>query len=222
MTSPRVYYIDKPTFLAKIVEYKKVCREAKKAKKPKPPITTYLATCIMHIAENLSHSPKYVGWTFRDLMVADAVENCIRYFDNFDPNHVKKNPFGYFTQCCVYAFWRRCFIERREQYTKYKIAQQSGTLDDMVSQENDDNGGDVIQQQLLYDNISEFIKRFEDDLKKARDKSKANTKERTKAKLEAFMEDKPVKKIALKKVAAKQPVKKIALKKVAAKQPVKK
>lgn len=162
------HYIDKAEFLNKIIEYKKTCAVAKKAKKPKPQIPQYLAKCLMMIAENLARKPRYSGYTFRDIMVSDAVENCVRYFDNFDPAHPKKNPFGYFTQCCMYAFWRRIHIEKKELYTKYKIAQQAGVLDDAGGNEGDDFPD--LQPGLLYDNISEFIKKFEESLNKAKEK----------------------------------------------------
>lgn len=177
-----VNYIDKEEFLEGIVAYKKSCAEAKKKKKPKPQIPTPLAKCLMMIAKNLSKRANFSQYTFRDLMVSDGVENCVRYFDNFDPKNKKKNPFGYFSQICYYAFCRRIQVEKKELYIKYKLA-QSGTIDDSQHQEGDDNGGEAIAETGLYDNISEFIGKFEANLKKNK------VKNAKKVKLENFMED---------------------------------
>jgi len=166
-----VNYIDKKAFLEAIIAYKAKCKKAAKAKKPKPKISDYIANCLMLIAENVARKPCYSNYTFRDIMVSDAIENCIRYFDNFDPNHPSKNPFGYFTQYCIYAFSRRIWLEKKELYTKYKMAQQSGVLDDAEVAELEENGEDNIQQGQLYDNISEFIGKFEKNLDKAKAKT---------------------------------------------------
>ena len=49
-----------------------------------------------------------------------AVENCIQYIDNFDPEK-SKNPFAYFTQIIYYAFLRRIQKEKKQLEIKGKI-----------------------------------------------------------------------------------------------------
>jgi hypothetical protein len=179
----KVNYIDKKEFYDRICDYKKVCKEAKKAKKPKPQITNYLCKCIMLIAENLSYTPKYASYSFRDEMVDDAIENCIMYFDNFNEKKYK-NPFGYFTTISIYAFWRRIAKEKKQLYTKYKMAQQSGLMDD--SHEGTEEGPVPTQ---LYDNIQDFIKEYERKDRERKNKNK-KAKQATKStgKIEKFME----------------------------------
>lgn len=173
-----VNYVDKQAFLQEIIEYKKACKEAEKKKKPKPKIPDKIAKRLWLIAENTSKKPCYSRYTWRDLMVSDAVENMIRYFDNFDPDHPKKNPFGYFTQYAIFAFARRIDIENSELYAKYKLLQQSGV--ELV----DDDG---VPQPQMYDNINDFIKKFEEK----RDKSKNKEPKKKKAKgVEEFIEEK--------------------------------
>jgi hypothetical protein len=155
-------------FYQEIVDYKEKCKKAAANGKPKPKIPDKIAMRLLLIAENTSKKPCYSGYTFRDIMVADAVENCIRYFDNFDLNRPEKNPFGYFTQYCIYAFGRRIFLEKRELYTKYKIAQQSGIMEEFGGEEGED--GPSIPSEQLYDNINEFIDKFENNLAKAKAK----------------------------------------------------
>lgn len=165
-------YIDKEAFYKAIVEYKKQCRKALKAKKPKPQIPSYIAQCIMLIAENVANMPRYNRYSFKDIMISDAIENCVRYFDNFDVNRPEKNPFGYFSQYCLYAFNRRISIEKKELYTKYKMVQQSGVLDEQQAADMEENGEDGIQENQMYENINEFIGKFEESLKRKKDKAK--------------------------------------------------
>jgi hypothetical protein len=175
------YYVDPKEFLRVIIEYKKECKLAKKEKRERPKIPDYLGKCLMLIAENLSHKPNFSGYTYRDEMVEDALENCIMYFDNFDPTRKTKNPFAYFTQISYYAFIRRITKEKKQQYTKYKIAQQSGIIDELNDSEDGSDDGDNRPIEL-YENISEFIGKFEEERDK---KSKKLIK---KGKLEEFME----------------------------------
>ena len=55
----------------------------------------------------------------------DAVENCVLYCKNFDPEK-SKNPFSYFTQVCWYAFLRRISKEKRQIEICDKIISKSG------------------------------------------------------------------------------------------------
>jgi len=73
----------------------------------------------MLIAEGLSHKPGFINYPFRDDMVGDAIENCVRYAHNFDSDKYS-NPFAYFTQICYYAFIRRIGKEKKQLYVKMK------------------------------------------------------------------------------------------------------
>lgn len=173
------HYVNNSDLLKAIVQYKKDCREAKKTSKSKPKIPDYVGKCLLLIAENLSHKPNFNSYTFKDEMIGDGIENCILYFDNFDPKK-SKNPFAYFTQIIYYAFLRRIHKEKKQLYAKYKATEQYGILGDLEQAENED-GSNSGQQFELYDNISEFIGNFEDAKKK---KKKEKDK---KVRLEAFM-----------------------------------
>jgi hypothetical protein len=82
------YYVDNKEFLKELIKYRQSVHEAKKLGKSKPQIPQYVAECIMKISEKFSHNYKFLSYSFRDEMVADAIENCIRYIDNFDPSKI--------------------------------------------------------------------------------------------------------------------------------------
>jgi len=164
MATKQKHYINNADFLAALMEYQDKCKSAKVDKKPPPAIPNYIGECFMKIAEGLSHKPNFINYTYREEMMSDGIENCLMYFNNFDPTK-SKNPFAYFTQIIYYAFLRRIQKEKKQLYVKYKATQQMGILDEMEMMEFEDG---TSKQFELYDNIAEFIGNYED----AQDKKK--------------------------------------------------
>lgn len=183
------HYINNKDFLVAIVQYKKDSKAAKKAGKPKPKLPDYIAKAIMSIANNLSNKPNFAMYTFKEEMIGDAIENCIMYFDNFDPKK-SKNPFAYFTQIIMFAFIRRIQKEKKLLYTKYKMIQQIGVLDEGNQLENEDG---TVRSVEMYENISDFIYNYEEaESKKKREVAAAAALlalPKEKKQLENFMED---------------------------------
>ena len=123
-------FIDNKEFYAAIVEYRKKVDAAKEkglTKKDEgwPRIPRYIGKCFLDIAEHLSMRPNFSNYMYRQDMVSDAVENCVIYAHNFDPEK-SKNPFSYFTQVCWYAFIRRIGKEKRQIEICDKIISKSG------------------------------------------------------------------------------------------------
>jgi hypothetical protein len=164
------HYINNADFLKALVDYKEASKKAIKNSAPLPPIPNYIGECFMKIAEGLSHKPNFINYTYREEMMSDGIENCLQYFDNFDPAK-SKNPFAYFTQVIYFAFLRRISKEKKQLYVKYKATEQMGILDEHEMMEFED--GTSVQFQM-YDNIAEFIETYE-EAKKAK-KETANKK----------------------------------------------
>lgn len=150
-------YIDNKLFLKEMIAWKQARIKAKELGEAKPRIPEYVGKCFMDIAENLSHKPNFLSYTFREEMISDAIENCVMYAANFNPTKFK-NPFAYFTQIVYYAFIRRIQREKKQLYVKYKSTEMYGVLDQFDQLENSDG---VSRQFEMYDNISEFIQTFE-------------------------------------------------------------
>lgn len=168
MATKQKHYINNADFLQALIDYKKAQKLAKKNKQPPPPIPNYIGECFMKIAEGLSHKPNFINYTYRDEMMADGIENCLMYFDNFDPSK-SKNPFAYFTQIIYYAFLRRIQKEKKQLYVKYKATEQIGILDEFEMLEFEDG---TSRQFELYDNIAEFIENYEDAKEKKKEVKK--------------------------------------------------
>jgi len=172
---PKKNYINNSDFLKALVDFKE-----RKVNNPNEPIPNYIGECFMKIAEGLSHKPNFINYTYRDEMIGDGIENCLMYFDNFNPEK-SKNPFAYFTQIIYFAFLRRIQKEKKQTYIKYKATEQFGILDEMEMLENEDG---TSRQFELYENLSEFIENFE-LTQKAKKKKTANSKKG----LELFIEE---------------------------------
>ena len=172
-------YVNNADFLKALIDYKQRCSEALQSGKPEPKIPNYIGECWMKIAEGLSHKPNFINYTYRDEMISDGIENCLMYFNNFNPDK-SKNPFAYFTQIIYYAFLRRIQKEKKQLYVKYKATEMVGVLDEFEMMEFEDG---TTKQFELYDNIAEFIENYEEG-RKAKKESKV-----TKPKgIEKFME----------------------------------
>ena len=118
-------FIDNKEFYAAFVEFRKEVDRAKEAGEPKPRVPKYIGKCFLDIAEHLSMRPNFSNYIYRQDMVMDAVENCLVYAANFDPQK-SSNPFSYFTQVCWYAFIRRIGKEKRQIEICDKIISKSG------------------------------------------------------------------------------------------------
>ena len=130
------HYVNNKEFLAAMVEYKKAIKEAEKKKKQRPPVTDYIGSCFLKIANHLSYRPNFINYTFRDDMISDGIENCLQYLDNFNPEK-SNNPFAYFTQIIYYAFVRRIQKEKKQTTIKQKLIMEAN-YDDLTLQPGED------------------------------------------------------------------------------------
>lgn len=129
------HYVNNAEFLQVIIEYKKACQEAEESGDDKPVIPNYLGECILKIARKLSNRPNFINYSYKDDMILDGIENCIQYFDNFNPEK-SKNPFAYFTQIIYFAFLRRIDKEKKQAYIRGKLVRDN-TVESFDVQDHD-------------------------------------------------------------------------------------
>ena len=137
------HYVNNAQFSEAVVEYVKHARDVESQGLEKPKINDYIASCFLKIAEGLSHKANFVRYTYREEMMMDAVENCLKAIDNYNLETAtrtgKPNAFAYFTQISWYAFLRRIEREKKQQDIKMRYLTESG-IEDLISEEsqNDD------------------------------------------------------------------------------------
>lgn len=170
MKDKKVHYVDNKKFYAEIVSYKKKVEEYNQKGLEPPRLPEYIGECIFKIANKLSTKPCFINYSYRDEMVSDGIENCIMYFKDFDINKTQ-NPFAYFTQVIYYAFLRRINKEEKNRYIIYKNFQETIINNGHTSLLTDVDDNHVMPNQL-YDNINDFMGRFEkkEEIKKQKRK----------------------------------------------------
>jgi hypothetical protein len=174
------HYIDNKLFFEKMSEWKEKVVFAESNGDPKPPMTEYIGECFIKIATNLAMKPNFMNYSFVDEMIGDAIENCILYAHNFNPEK-SKNPFSYFTQIIYYAFLRRIEKEKKQSYVKFKMIEEgdhSGHIHKWFKENYFDKNPD--------DAMKEFFQLNDNDLKKFEPKK---SKKKTQAGLTSCFED---------------------------------
>ncbi len=181
-TTKKEHYVNNKEFLAAMVEYTKNVNRAKRKKESKPPVTDYIGSCFLKIANHLSYRPNFINYTFRDDMISDGIENCLQYLDNFNPKK-SNNPFAYFTQIIYYAFIRRIQKEKKQVTIKNRLITESN-YDDMTLQPGEDREFKNQFTEFLKKNMSvDEQQKIADDLAK----KKKKRKKKTKSSLDYFM-----------------------------------
>ena len=165
MATRKKHYVNNQDFFEAIVEYKKSCDSARNKGKQTPVIPDYIGECIFHMANRLATKPNFSGYSFKEDMVMDGVENCLKYIEKFDPEK-GTNAFAYFTQVIWFAFLQRIAKEKKFLYTKLKSSQS------MIALGETHTGGSEIALNLNIDAsyIDSFIEEFEEKMN--RDKNK--------------------------------------------------
>jgi len=121
------HYVDNKVFLQAMIEWKTKCNIAEeeqkdlpKEERTRPQVTNYIGECFLKIATHLSYRPNFINYTYREDMIADGIENCLQYCNNFN-SEKSKNPFAYFTQIIYYAFLRRIAKEKKQTHVRNKL-----------------------------------------------------------------------------------------------------
>ena len=142
-----IHYVNNNDFSTAVVTYVERVEKAKEEKSTVPKVPDYIAQCFLRIAEGLSHKANFIRYTYREEMVMDAVENCLKAIGNYNLEAAtrtgKPNAFAYFTQITWYAFLRRITKEKKQQEIKLKYLTKAG-VENFV--DNELEGGGVGEQ----------------------------------------------------------------------------
>jgi len=146
-----IHYVNNADFSTAVVDYVTLVRQAKTKEERLPVVPDYIAQCFLRIAEGLSHKSNFVRYTYREEMVMDAVENCLKAIENYNLEAATRsgrpNAFAYFTQISWYAFLRRIAKEKKQQDIKVKYLAQSG-LEEFITS-TDDKGAQQVAQAFV-------------------------------------------------------------------------
>lgn len=178
-----VHYVNNAQFSQAVVDYVMQVNEAKSESKPQPIIPDYIAQCFLRIAEGLSHKHNFIRYTYREEMVMDAVENCLKAIYNYNIETAtrtgKPNAFAYFTQITWYAFLRRIAKEKKQQDIKLKYLSRA-SIEDFI--DGYDASADGAQEITSYiESLKERIDRVKDQDSKIKEFAKEEKKRKKRA-----------------------------------------
>lgn len=132
----------------------------------KPQMSNYIGQAILLIAERLSNKSNFFGYSYKDEMIQDAVENCCKYLHNFNPEKTT-NAFAYITQIIYNTFLSRIEEENTQLYIKLKNTERylfENEIIDFHLRNGEDN--------TIYENNKLFIAKFEKKLAEKKAKNK--------------------------------------------------
>ena len=182
------HYVNNRDFSEAVMDYATAAQKARKENSQIPKVTDYIATCFIKIAEGLSHRPNFVRYTYREEMVMDGVENCLRAINNYNIETAtrtgKPNAFSYFTQICYFAFIRRIAKDKKQQDIKFKFIEKMG-IEDFVQMGMDSEGAE--QTMNYVDTLRARINKVQDKDKAIKEFAKEEKKKEKAQKLELFM-----------------------------------
>lgn len=151
-------YVDNVAFLKSLDDYKARKQLAIENGTTIPPIPDDIGIVILNIANGLARRPNFSGYSFREEMVSDGIENCLHYLGNFDPN-ISSNPFSYFTQIVFFAFLRRIQFESKQTYIKFKSFEHHELFTNHVHEKK--KHVDLVKS-IINENTQSIITKFED------------------------------------------------------------
>jgi len=169
-------YIDNKLLHTELLKYHRELKTAKEEGSNEPQISNFIGEAIIKIAYGLSKRWCYNRYSplWKEEMIWDGVENCIKYgVKSFDPEKYT-NPHAYFTMIVENSFIRRIKAEKREQYKKLKGRQEMDLLNKLHSNTYKSDFENEVADELIAD--------FERKL--AEEKEKRNSKRG----IEAFIE----------------------------------
>ena len=105
-------------FYLALVDYQgkvKICQEEDREI---PQMSKYIGQCIMKIAENLGSKYNFVGFSYKDEMISDAIFKMFESVPKYNTEY--SNPFAYFSQISWNVFLQRIKEEKKQQYIKHK------------------------------------------------------------------------------------------------------
>ena len=190
-----IHYVNNKEFSLAVVDYCTLVAEAKDKNEPLPIVTDYIAQCFLKIAEGLSRKGNFIRYTYREEMVMDAVENCLKAIENYNVEAATRtgtpNAFGYFTQISWYAFLRRIAKEKKQPDVKERYISEAG-LEAFISQSADVKNDQTVQFYVdelrnKIDKIKAVDAGVKEYAKKERQKKKRN--QIADSDLTQFMED---------------------------------
>ena len=109
--STKHHYVDNKKFTKALSEWAERQRQRKEQGIEREQMTPYIAKCVLDICTNLVRKPNFINYPFKEEMIGDAIENCVKYIANFNGERFN-NAFAYTSSIAYSAVIRRIKSEK--------------------------------------------------------------------------------------------------------------
>lgn len=172
------HYVNNKELYAVMQQYIADVKEAEDSGSDLPRVPNSVGKALVQIANRLATKPNFSGYTYKEEMISDGIENALMYINNFNPEK-SQNPFAYFTQTIYFAFLRRIAKEKKQTYIRHKAFEKSVIFNEMfVTPGGEHHSDPVIDSSFAQEFRGEFIQSYEQGLKERREKTKQAKKDR--------------------------------------------
>lgn len=137
-------YLDNERFTKEVTLYASSARDALECGEAPPRINNYIGRSLLAIASNMANRGNFIGYSYRDEMQGDAIEDCIKYLKNFDPSKLppgkKPSAFSYVSRIIWFAFLRRMGKEEKQHAMKQRLIYSAGIIEEIANFQDHDDG----------------------------------------------------------------------------------
>lgn len=176
------------------MDYQKVYWEAVNNNTPIPQQPNIFGKYIIELCRKLGTRYNFNGYSYVDIMISEAQENCIKAITKYDPSKTD-NIFNYFTTVAWRAFQFRIIDERKQNAVKHKYYQHTYRINEIEGQivsdlSNNEYSNRVIDEyeekhlnktlttQKKNDSVEDIEKVLIEDTKDVKNKNKAPSRTR--------------------------------------------
>lgn len=149
---PDNYYVDPKEFHIEMVTWVKQCEYANIHDMPRPRVTESIGHKIYLICTNLGNNRSFYRYTWKDLMIGDAIEKNLRYIHNYK-YWIYKNPYSYVNFNAYRAFIFRINAEKVRLARQKEYIQTHGANNLLFTP--DDNSSQ--HEQIINDKVTQFF-----------------------------------------------------------------
>jgi hypothetical protein len=151
-------YLDKKELHKAMTEYLLECEAAEEKGLERPRITEYIGECIYNLNHNLAKRPNFSGYSFKDDMIDNGIELCLRYIRNYDFRKYN-NPHTFFTAYAWRGFVDTINLEEDQSYIKAKLSISPDEMNSALQEVDKEYHPDVDDLATPYFDIQDYESR---------------------------------------------------------------
>lgn len=158
-------YLDKKELHAALEKYLLSCEEALETGAERPRVPEYIGECIYNLNHNLAKRANFSRYSFKDDMIDNGIELCLRYIRNYDFRKYN-NPHTFFTSYAWRGFVDVISLEEDQSYIKAKLSVSPDELSSALQEVDSEYHPDAGDITTPFFDIAEYeAKKFKKTLK---------------------------------------------------------